>query len=270
MHWSDAVTASLLIEVGSDKLGNVRPGRRFRDVGLDEFVASAFQIGAVFDQGVREHRPFGETVWRAMQASLSVSHGHNVHLGSILALAPLVYGYRTDWPEGVQAVIRGLTLEDTAWVFRAIQATQPRWLAPGQKVDDDVYQPPTRTLIHVFRAAQDYDWIAREYVRGYSTVFTQWVPFLEHALAQHGHWGNAVAATFYRMLADEPDSLWIRKNGRTAALEHHQQVRRAIATGDWATVRQLLDDDDNRWNPGTSADLIGATILVAWVKRWSA
>jgi triphosphoribosyl-dephospho-CoA synthase len=212
----------------------------------------------------------GQTILAAVKASVAATHGRNVHLGSILALAPLVYGYTrgSQWPAGVQAVIEELTLDDTAAVFRAIRITHPTWLAPGTAVDDDVYQSPRRPLIDVFRAAQDYDWIAREYVRHFSTVFDTWAPYLEKQLQDSGHWPTAVERTFYQMLLHEPDSLWIRKNGWETAARQHQKVVAAILAGDQHQLSELLEDPQNRWNPGTTADLIGAAIFVVWVRRW--
>ncbi|MCY0879340.1 MAG: triphosphoribosyl-dephospho-CoA synthase [Firmicutes bacterium] len=272
MHWGDIVTTSLLVEVSADKIGNVRPTHRFSDVGPEHFIASAFAVGAAFERGTAEGLAFGDTVLSAMEASLAATQGRNVHLGSILALAPLVYGYGPGrpWAQGVRAVIEGLTLADTDAVFRAIRATRPRWLAPGETVADDVYREPTRPLLAVFASAAGYDWIAREYVRGFATVLDHWAPSLARQLERSGDWSEAARRTFYAMLLSEPDSFWIRKNGWEAAAAQHARVKRAIIAEDWTTLSRLLDDADNRWNPGTFADLVAASVLVAWVRRWSA
>src|SRR3954453_501966 len=83
-----AVAAQLacLLEASAPKPGNVSPGRRFADVGYEDFPASAAAIGpALTAAGTR---PLGQTVRLAIQATARWSRS-NTNLGIVLLLTPI-------------------------------------------------------------------------------------------------------------------------------------------------------------------------------------
>ena len=266
MRWNDIVTSALLIEVAVDKPGNVGPRHHFNNMAIGEFTRSAFAIGAVMQNAIDQAWPFGYTVYQAVTASLEAAGGVNVHLGTILMVTPLVLGFDSNWRQGIIHIIRGISLEDTDWTFRAMAKADPGGLDRNDTVHDDVFKPAARPLLEVFRSAAHYDWVAREYCRMFGTVFGPWSSHLK-TLVDHGQaWNVAVWSLFMKILQEGPDSLWIRKNGLDAAERQYQRIKQVIAQQSYDLLPQLLEDSKNRWNPGTTADLVAASVLVTLVE----
>lgn len=266
MRWADYITAALLMEVAVDKPGNVSPRHRFHDMGLEEFTRSAFAVGQTLQQASLGRWRYGCAVQETVMNSLNATGGVNVHLGSILLMTPLVLGYQDDWRAGVADLIGHLGVKDTDRVFGAIRRAHPGGLVAASQVKDDVFRPAARPLLDVFSDAAAYDWIAREYCLSFQTVFGRWAPYLQTQLKRGQAWDQAILSLYIEMLGENPDSLWIRKNGRAAAELKHRLVKEAIVRGDRRELSRLLEDPENRWNPGTTADLVAAAILVALVK----
>ena len=76
-----AVHLACRLEATAPKPGNVSPGRPFRDMRYEDFLASAEAIGPVMVHAAA--RPVGVTVLEAVQATMRVAHA-NTNLGNAL------------------------------------------------------------------------------------------------------------------------------------------------------------------------------------------
>src|SRR5262245_43875600 len=167
-------------EVRARKAGNVNPEHRFRDLGVDEFYRSASAIAPVI--GSAGERPVGATVLKAIAAPREVV-ASNTNLGIVLLLAPLAKvprPYRLQ--AGIEAVLDGLTVEDSRDVFAAIRRANPGSL--GKRTDHDVRSAPTMPLRDVMALAQDDDLIARQYANGFQQVLDDGVAGLAEGLTR--------------------------------------------------------------------------------------
>jgi triphosphoribosyl-dephospho-CoA synthase len=81
-----AAQLACLLEVTAPKPGNVSPGRRFEDIGYEDFLASAAAIGGPLARAGT--RPLGATVRLAVEATARWTRS-NTNLGMVLLLAPL-------------------------------------------------------------------------------------------------------------------------------------------------------------------------------------
>jgi triphosphoribosyl-dephospho-CoA synthase len=122
-------------------------------------------------------------------------------------------------------------------------------------------------------AARDRDLIARQYCTGLADVFELVAPGLTENAERYGSSIMAIVATHLRLLARLGDSLVLRKCGPDI---HRQLQTRANHVLDqleqhgWTTAEPALADfdfwlrsDGHRRNPGATADLIAAGLLVA-------
>jgi triphosphoribosyl-dephospho-CoA synthase len=113
-------------------------------------------------------------------------------------------------------------------------------------------------------AAAHRDSIASEYESGYAIVFDTALPALTEELRAGVPTLDAIVSVFMQLLASRPDTLIARKAGMEAAEAVSAGAREVLAGG-----RSLSDFDaslrgpDHRLNPGTTADLVCATLLVA-------
>ena len=166
-------------------------------------------------------------------------------------------------------VLDGMDIADTASVFEAIVLASPGGL--GSSDAHDVRGTPKVGLVEAMREAAGRDMIARQYVTRYGDLFGIGLPALETAIArgESGMWPTVFA--YMAFFAGFPDSHVARIYGAEVAGRVQQEAATVGASleaiGDEATRISLLMDFDRSLkeraiNPGTSADLTVASLLV--------
>ena len=265
-------TLACVLEASAPKPGNVAPGRPFRDMRYEDFVASAVAVGPPLGQAGQ--RPLGEVIHAAIAATREWTAA-NTNLGIVLLLAPLAKAAALPRPlrAGVRVVLAHTTIGDAVEVYAAIGLAQPGGL--GRAPAQDLAQRPSVTLLEALRLAAERDGVAREYATAYETTFTVGVPALRRARGAGLDWEEAVVETFLAILAHQPDTLIGRKLGAAVATEVSAQAREVLAAGgtrDAAGRAALaafdagLRDAHNSRNPGTTADLTAAALFAALVE----
>jgi triphosphoribosyl-dephospho-CoA synthase len=168
--------------------------------------------------------------------------------------------------EGITEVLELLSLADSVDVFKAILLAKPGGL--GQASEQDVRASPTLPLRAVMALAADRDLIARQYRDAYHDVFTLALPTLLAEVSRGLDLESAVVWTHVTLMARFPDSLIERKYGCDVARQVQDRASVALAEKSnealgtldaWLVERRL--------NPGTTADLIAATLFVALRER---
>ncbi len=223
----------------------------------------------------------GATVGARIEAAVEASWravGCNTNLGIVLLCAPLAAardagcGARSDAAaSGLRArlgqVLAALDVADAAAAFRAIARAQPAGL--GQRGEHDVRRPPTITLRAAMALAAEHDSVARQYRDGFADLFDIGLPALGPASAMPD--AQAVQRLYLRWLSGWPDSHIVRKQGADAA---HSVMAAAQPWWRRAAAGEPVGDDAEfaRWdaalkaqgrNPGTSADLTVATLMLS-------
>jgi len=255
MNVADCVQLACEWEARARKPGNVHPGASFADTAFDDFVRSAAAIRDPLTTG----RPVGEAILAAVEATRAAS-GKNTNLGIILLLAPLAI------PAPLSRTLAALTVADAEAAFRAIRLAKPGGL--GDAPQQDVAAAPSVTLLEAMALAADRDMIARQYATGFADVLEFGVPTLAEGFARHGTVEDAILHSQLCWLAAFPDSLIARKRG-TAVTEDVRRRAAAvrsdggIATPAWFAFDAHLRSEGNGLNPGTTADLIAASLFVA-------
>jgi triphosphoribosyl-dephospho-CoA synthase len=268
------VTLACLLEASAPKPGNIAPGRSFRDMGYEDFLASAVAIGPVLSQAGQ--RPLGETIRDAVAETHRWSRA-NTNLGMILLLAPLaraaLSGLSGPLRDRLGTVLDVTTVADAIHVYSAIREAAPGGL--GTVKSQDLSRTPTVTLVEAMRLATDRDTIASEYATGFALTFETGVTALRAAREAGLLWRDAVVETYLTLLASRPDTLIARKLGLDAAEEvsaRAAEIRRlgGVRTEAGCTALAAFDADlrnpQNSRNPGTTADLTAAAIFVVLVE----
>jgi triphosphoribosyl-dephospho-CoA synthase len=238
--------------------------RDFSDCTFLDFALSAQAIGPALDRARSEG--VGTAVLAAVEATRSVV-ATNTNLGMILLLAPLAaIPDGTPTREGVETVLRSLTLDDAKQAFEAIRRARPSGL--GSVTNQDVASEPTTTLTEAMRLAANRDSVARQYALGYADVFDVALPCLIPELPLE----TAIIKAHLTLLEHLPDSLIARKLGWDAAEEASRRAAVVLAA-DWprnersvSMLREFdhwLRDRSHARNPGTTADLVAAALFVA-------
>jgi triphosphoribosyl-dephospho-CoA synthase len=262
------------LEASAPKPGNVSPGRPFKDMRFEHFLASAEAIGPVM--ALAGERPLGATIFDAVQASMRVVHT-NTNLGIVLLLAPLARAAGSCAPgqrlrDALAHVLDATTVTDARDVYRAIRMASPGGL--GTVPEQDVADEPTETLVEAMRLGAAHDDVAREYATNFDTTFGVGLPTLQRLRQAGLSWDDAVVQTYLTVLAARPDTHIARRAGRPAASDVSARAARVLELGGVETdagraaVHELDDslrDLANTANPGTSADLTAASIFALLV-----
>jgi len=267
-----AAQLACLLEVGSEKPGNVSRHEAFEDVRYEDFAASAVAIGPAFrDAG---ERSVGETVLAATTATRRLV-ATNTNLGMVLLLAPLAKAAAREtrdreWRAEVPRVLASLTVADARLAYEAIRLASPGGLGRVERhgVESGAVEV---TLLEAMGAARERDAVAREYVTDFAITFGLGYPTLRRLWDEGWTTSDAVLATFLTIIAQVPDTLIARKLGADAARDVSARAGRILAGGDCRTERgrgevarldRDLRDPEHRLNPGTTADLVAASLFV--------
>ena len=151
-------------------------------------------------------------------------------------------------------MLEALTIADAQAAFRAIAAANPGGL--GEASAEDVRSAPTVGLRAAMALAASRDTIARQYACGYHDLFE----------ALGALRGASVQRVFLHWLARWPDSHIVRKHGEAVAHTVMQAAQAWLAIDDPASQPRWASWDIELKhagiNPGTSADLTVATLLL--------
>ena len=259
---ADAAQLACVLEVSAEKPGNITPSHDFADTSYEDMLRSAIALGPelVVERGV------GETVLAVVEASRRVAPS-NTNLGIALLLAPLAKAALAGGPLRARLgeTLRALDVADARAAYAAIRLASAGGLE--DRVEHDVRSEPDIGLREAMASAADRDSIAAEYVTDFALTFETGVPALAEALGGGLAVRDAIVELHLRLLAHTPDSLIARKAGADAAEQVSAGAREVLAG------RRTLQSFDaslrtrgNVLNPGTTADLVTATVFVALVE----
>ena len=253
-----------LLEVSAAKPGNVTPSHDFADTTYPDMVRSALALGPVFARHTALRRSVGELISDGVAATRRVAAA-NTNLGIVLLFAPMVRAavtHRDDEPlrPAIESTLARLDVADAAAAFAAIARADPGGL--GEVREHDVREPARVSLRDAMAAGAHRDSVASEYATGYAIVFDTGLPLLQDALGAGRSTLEAIVSVHVGLLASRPDSLIARKAGEAAAravTEAAAEVR--DGTRSLEDFDHSLRRENGRLNPGTTADLVAATLL---------
>ncbi len=279
------------LDVAVRKPGNVSRASAGHGMQAEMFIASAqAAAGPLFRPGAR----VGERIEAAVAASWAVA-GCNTNLGILLLCAPIALAVerRPDATSvvalraAIEDVLADLNQLDSQAAYRAIARARPGGL--GSAPSEDVREAPTLGLRAAMTLAAHRDSIARQYRDGHADLFDIGLPALSASSASDevgkGFSRTAVSAIgvvgaptvaavqrlYLALLGRFADSHIVRIHGEPVA---HIVMTAAQAWQALARLGRELDADPEfaawdtalklqRINPGTTADLTVATLLVA-------
>ena len=268
-----AAQLACVLEVGAEKPGNITPSHDFHDTSYEDMLRSAIAIGPELARA--GERGVGETVLGVVQASRRVAPA-NTNLGIALLLAPLAKAALGTPPLRARlgATLRALDVADARAAYAAVRLSGAGGL--HERVEHDVRSEPTVGLREAMASAAERDSVASEYVTDYALTFDTGIPALVAALGDGLAVRDAIVELQLRLLDRAADTLIARKRGADAAARVSAGAREVLAAGSVRTAagRRVLRSFDaslrepgNALNPGTTADLVTATLFVALVER---
>lgn len=276
----EAFRRACALDVAVRKPGNVSLGAPGHNMQAAQFLRSA-EVAA--DALCEPGAAVGRRIEGAVAATWAAV-GCNTNLGIVLLCAPIARAAESsarDLRTTLDEVLAGLTRDDAAAAYRAIAQARPGGL--GRAPAQDVHDKPSVDLRAAMTLAADRDRIARQYRDGYAELFDNALPrlpcgFSLPALA-NGETADAATAAavqglYLHWLGTAPDSHIVRKQGEAVAQNvmaaaQAWQARgpgRAGYDGDPAFAAWDADLKASGVNPGTTADLTVATLMVAGLR----
>jgi triphosphoribosyl-dephospho-CoA synthase len=268
-----AAQLACVLEVSAEKPGNITPSHDFHDTSYEDMLRSAIAVGPELARAAE--RGVGETVLAVVEASRRAAPA-NTNLGIALLLAPLAKAALDAGPLRARlgATLGALDVADARAAYAAIRLSGAGGL--HERVEQDVHAEPTVGLREAMASAAERDSVASEYVTDYALTFETGVPALVAALGDGLAVRDAIVELHLRLLDQVPDTLIVRKGGTDAAARVSAGAREVLGAGGVRTTagRRALRSFDaslrkqgNALNPGTTADLVTATLFVALVER---
>ncbi len=258
------------MEVLAPKPGNVYPGAEwnFTNTTVMDFLKSAQAISSVFNQA--DCLTVGDIVLKSIQAT-QLQVATNTNLGQVLLLAPLAVALAESGELSeptVHKVLQQLTIDDSIKVYEAIRLAKPGGM--GQKPDQDIHSLPTQSLLQIMQMVQAEDGIAEAYATDFRKVFHTGRSALYQSIYAGKSWSDAIVDCHMELLS-MGDTLIRRKAGSEAEVNIQQRARSVLnLKSDPIRYAESLKEFDrflrvngNRLNPGTTADLVTATLFVA-------
>ena len=264
MRAAERAQLALMLEVCAyPKPGNVDRCHDYPDTRLEHFLASTLFARPALEEAETGTGRIGEIIRHAVRDT-NCHKGGNTHFGAFILLIPLVYG--GDIPGAIRAIEK-TDVSDAVAFYKAFALTSVKMNVTD---DLDVHDPHTltvirdrdMTLLDVMQHSAANDMVAREWVTGFPLTRRG-----ADLLKQFGPGRQAIVNTFLTLLASEPDTFIIKKHG-TAVAQETVLVAREVLDG----KRSLEDFDadciERDINPGSTADIIIASIFIALGEGW--
>ena len=298
MKISDIVSCAQLaciLEVSCPKPGNVNRYYNFRDTKYEHFLAGGIAIGeSIEDAASRGYKVgerklnvrdigVGKLINEAVHTTKQWHRGRNTNLGTAMLLIPLSAAagialsqskkIRNSFlRENLDLIIKSTTSKDAIFLYRAIRFAEPGGL--GRVVDLDVRDRNSDKRIvaenlNLYRLMKitKGDSIAEELTTRMKISFEMGYPAIMQEFHKTEDINSAILYAFIKILSEVPDSLIARKNGIEVAEEVLHEAGTVLKAGLAEEVLENFDKKlrkkDNRLNPGTTADLIASSLMIA-------
>ncbi len=297
---SKCLQLAIMLEVSSQKPGNVSFTSSFVGTRVEHFLASAVAAGPTFQKAaylgtsVAEKRlEVGKVGVGGLIKDCAVDvnawqRGGNTILGTVMMFVPIAVaagmtsakeGYVFDFKKmrkNIDLTVKSTSAWDSVHLYEAVDIANPSGL--GDAPDLDVTDPASKehllkedvSLFEVFKIASVYDDICYEWVNNYPITFDLAYPYLLTQLKTKPL-NTAVVQTFLKILSERPDTFIARKAGKEKALEVSSEAKEILELGGLETAKgkkSIVEFDKklrikgNSCNPGTTADLTAAALAL--------
>lgn len=305
-HISKCLELAILLEASADKPGNVNRTTSFKNTRYEHFLASAVAISSSFEyaaeRGVLVSQGeirvsdvgLGRIIRDCMANINAWQHGGNTLLGTAILLSPIAVAAGMtpakdnifEIPklrENVKLAVESTTPEDAVDVYEAIKSANPGGLGTVPELDikdsDSVNKIHKEkiSLYQIFKIASKYDVVCSEWVNNYPITFDVAYPSLLEQIEKTNDLNMAIVHIFLKVLAEYPDTLIVRKTSIKKAREVSSMAKEVLKLGGLETstggksIREFdhkLRKSGNRWNPGTTADIIAAALALSILRGY--
>ena len=237
---------------------------------VDDFIKSAELTSPILCDPTLS---VGERVLEGVRVTMS-GVGCNTNLGMLMLFAPLVKAAElgmASLQSNLGVVLRELDVKDTSCIFKAIHHANPGGLGESEKYDVNKKLEAGTTIQKAMAEAKNRDLIAKQYVTGFIDILSLGFICIEDFAVRWNSVEWAAVACYIGFMAEFPDSHIRRKFGlevaekiKIKAVPIAKAFQKNDSPEDGAEMLKKFDRElkNKGANPGTSADLTAASLLV--------
>ncbi|RJS49367.1 MAG: ATP--dephospho-CoA triphosphoribosyl transferase CitG [Methanobacterium sp.] len=290
-----AQIASVLEVSGHPKPGNVHRNRDFHDMVFEDFLISGVVIGDTIRKAAKKGEKLssssdlsslglGKLIFEAVQETNKWVL-NNTNLGIVMLLTPISAAAAMSdsffqLRENIDLLLINTTSQDAVNLYKAIQLADAGGM--GKRDDLDVNQEDSHeelldkniNMFQILDISARWDLLARELTTRMPVTFEHGFKVFKKIKKYHNT-NSATVQTFLTILSRFPDTLISRKYGKDISREVSSEAKNildkgGILTREGAQELEIFDEKlfQNRYNPGTTADLTASSIMVALLENY--
>jgi triphosphoribosyl-dephospho-CoA synthase len=262
-----------MLEVSAPKPGNVSPSHSHGKTRFEHFIASSAAIAPVMGKIAGGDYFLGQGMFHAINRSMSVQHGGNVHLGVVLLFGPVASaagssesmdaaGLRRELTE----VLRSSTYKDAVYTYNAMKHASASGI-PQEALSDDSLKEiigEHTSLLEWMKRGSENSSVAREYATDYELTFELVLPTIKDMLKKGSGIMTAIVHSYIVLLSMYPDTHIASVHGEKEATELRDFVKDALKGGGnpekLEEIRKFIEEKG--YNPGASADLVATALFI--------
>ena len=294
-----AQLASVLEVSGYPKPGNVHRTADLEEATFEQFMASSVAIGPVlmevaeggFKAGKREIKPsdigVGKAIKSAIEDTMKWQKNENTNLGVVMLLVPLTAAAGVtlaregkigmkNLRKNLSEILKSTTYEDALNVYDAILIAEPGGL--GDLAELDVKNEKSRkrirgeqiSLYEIMKISSEWDGISKEWVTDMRITFEFGYPLIKRLYEKTKNMNTATVQTFLEILSKYPDTFVQRIHGKKIAEKISEKAKTTVERGGMLTstggaIVVKFDEELRKKdiNPGTTADLVASSLMLA-------
>jgi triphosphoribosyl-dephospho-CoA synthase len=285
-----AQIASVLEVSGHPKPGNVHRTQDFDDMFYEDFLISGVVIGDIVRRaalrGQKSQKTLnfseiklGELILEAVTET-NKWVDTNTNLGIIMLMVPLAAaaGMKNDFHNirtNFTKIMVDTTAEDAVNLYKAIALADAGGMGKRKNLDVTSAESQIQlienkiNMFDILKISAEWDLLAKELTTSMPVTFENGFPTFKRIQTNYST-NSATVQTFLNILSQFPDTLISRKVGLKKAEEISHKARDILNMGGILTLdgKEALKKFDrelsqNNLNPGTTADITAASIMVA-------
>ena len=264
-------------EIKSLKPGNVHKYSEGHGMNLKDFLKSSLIISKCL---TKNNLDLGKKILISVN-EIQNKIKKNTNLGIILMLSPIATIVQKEGViskeellKKIKSLIKKQNIKNSIPIFKAISLTSPGGLGFSKKYD--VNEPPNTNLYKAMEFAKKKDLIARQYCNGFEDIYKIGIPAYKNFYNKWGKVDWALTGVYLTFLKKFNDSHIVRNKGNKIATSIKKEAKKYYfflkRNKNLTKIKKKLLIFDKklkskRINPGTTADLTVATLLLEIVTK---
>ena len=264
-------------EIKSLKPGNVHKYSEGHGMNLKDFLKSSLIISKCL---TKNNLDLGKKILISVN-EIQNKIKKNTNLGIILMLSPIATIVQEEGViskeellKKIKSLIKKQNIKNSIPIFKAISLTSPGGLGFSKKYD--VNELPNTNLYKAMEFAKKKDLIARQYCNGFEDIYKIGIPAYKKFYNKWGKVDWALTGVYLTFLKKFNDSHIVRNKGNKIATSIKKEAKKYYfflkRNKNLTKIKKKLLIFDKklkskRINPGTTADLTVATLLLEIVTK---